>query len=261
MFTKIKFIKMKLKLLFIFLILSSTINFAQEIIISFEGTEEATSNQLSIDQVKIDNLTTGKSVLITETATNLNLNNVLSTDNFEVFETLKGIKNIYPNPVKDKGIIEIFSEGKSKSTLIIFDIQGKEITRLSKSFTKGNHKIEFSPSKTGVYFVRFIDAGENFNSKIVVNGNQYTRASLNYVNNFNSKQKTKTNKKNEAFFTDGDILRFTATSGEFTNIIYDSPKTSKTLSFKFAESFYKFDTYLVESEYPSFVNILFSVTD
>lgn len=251
---------MKSKLLLLLILFVSTISVSQDIIISFEGVDEVTSNQLNIDKIVIDNLTTGKSITATDDI-NLNLSKVLSNEIFNLVDVNKGIRKLYPNPVTKDATIEFYSEGNSISTLIVYDIQGKEITKLSRNFEKGGHKVKFEPNKTGVYFLKLLDAGKTYYSKILSTSNQFSKASLVYQEKSlvanKSAKKTTTN----TFFTEGDVLRYTATSGNLKASIYDSPTATITYTFSFAENFYKFEPYLIKAEYPSFVNVMFSVTD
>lgn len=251
---------MKLKVLFLILSFLTINLFSQEIIISFEGKDQ-TGNNSTINNVKIDNLTTGKTIIVSESSMNLNLSTVLSVDNLEVFPTHKGIENIYPNPITSKATINIYSEGNSKSLIIAYDIQGKEISRLQRKFENGNNKVEFIPANAGVYFIKFIDDGKSYYSKVISTNKQYDNASLTYIESVKKNKKGAIKKNANTFFTDGDVLKLTATSGNFKSTIYDVPKTSKTYTFSFSENFFKFDKYLVKSEYPSFVNVMFSVTD
>ncbi|WP_299670150.1 VWA domain-containing protein [uncultured Polaribacter sp.] len=252
---------MKLKVLFLLLMFLSLNVLSQEILISFEGKDQASTNQMTIDEIVIDNLTTGKSITVSESSMNLNLSTVLSAGDVQVFDTFKGIQKIYPNPIDSKAFIDFYSEGNSKSTIVAYTIQGKEITRLERKFSSGYNKVAFRPGSVGIYFIKLVDAGKSYYSKVISTNKQLSSASLTHITTEKQLPVTTSKKSTANFFTDGDVLRLTATSGTFKSTIYDSPKASKTYTFNFAENFYKFDSYLVESEFPSFVNILFSVTD
>jgi hypothetical protein len=251
---------MKLKLLYIFFFLGSCLLFAQNTQLTFEGKNKQAA-AITLDKVVIDNLTTGKSISLEDNFT-ININTALSVIGVGTTETFKGIRKVYPNPISLDATIDFYSEGTSKSNILVYDIRGREITKLTQKFSEGLNSVKFTPSAKGVYFVKFIDNNKEYYSKILSTTAQASNASLESVNYMGKQAASKTSKKTSGdFFTEGDVLRYTATSGSLKASMYDSPKESKTYTFNFTEFFFKFNSYLLESNYPSFVDIMFSVTD
>jgi surface protein len=251
---------MKLKLLYIFFFLGSCLLSAQNTQLIFKGQNEQ-SAAVNLDKVVIDNLTTGKSITLEDNFT-ININTALSVIGVVTTETFKGIRKVYPNPISFDAKIDFYSEGTSKTNILVYDIRGREITKLTQKFSEGLNSVKFTPSAKGVYFVKLIDNNKEYYSKILSTTAQASNASLEFLNYISKQAASKTSKKTSGdFFTEGDVLRYTATSGSLKASMYDSPNESKTYTFNFTEKFFKFDSYLVESNYPSFVDIMFSVTN
>jgi hypothetical protein len=108
------------------------------------------------------------------------------------------------------------------------------------------------------------DNGENFTSKVIATEGNNGVSVISYSNSIlNKKQSHKVAniKIAESFFQIGDLLKYTGFYGSSKSTIYDSPTVSKTVTFNFADPYFRFEPYFIESNFPSFVDIMFSVTD
>lgn len=247
------------KITTLFFGLCSLCIFSQNIILNFDGKDKD-DNNIQLNKVEIVNLNSGKTITLTNDFT-INLSTVLSTGEIDFISQKQGILNVYPNPTQGSSVIELFSEGTQESKLIVYNLLGQEVTSLTKKLNYGINQFRFSPNKSGTYLLKFLDNGNTYNSKIIVSESSFNKNKLEYISSSKNKNETKLQGKNDNFFNLGDDLKYTGFFGDLKKVIYDSPKVSKTTTFKFTEKYYRFETYLVEESAPNFVDIMFSVTD
>ena len=84
-------------------------------------------------------------------------------------ESLLSGLNIYPNPVLDKVTVELNTEFFNKSDLIlkVFNNDGKVVTDIDFSPTTGEHIIDFSNFKRGIYLIVISDGEVSVQRKLV----------------------------------------------------------------------------------------------
>ena len=68
--------------------------------------------------------------------------------------------NIYPNPARDKVLIEIAKTGMINGKVQLFDGSGKQVTNFTLNFVAGGIEIDIHNLKKGLYFVTLTD--QNF---------------------------------------------------------------------------------------------------
>ncbi len=111
-----------------------------------------------------NNLSRGKqdfSVVVSSTQGTLSLE-----DNLKLENELK----IWPNPAKDVISIEGSSDQLKGATVILYDIAGKALLNISNTDTfSSNWTIPLNNLSSGVYFLKFKNAGGQFTKKILVN--------------------------------------------------------------------------------------------
>jgi hypothetical protein len=72
---------------------------------------------------------------------------------------IKSIENIsiYPNPIKEKGILKFTLETASFVNIEFFDLTGKKVKEIKKTnLEEGEHRIEFNtnPLNEGIYICK-----------------------------------------------------------------------------------------------------------
>ncbi|MEW4925036.1 FISUMP domain-containing protein [Algibacter sp. 2305UL17-15] len=259
---------MKKVLLILILIIFPLKNSAQDIVLTFDGVVESTGVDAPLDKVVVENLTRGGFIELTSSFI-FNVTNTLEIQDFEIKKTRRGFQKVYPNPFNDAVNLEFYSEGVGATTISFYNLLGQEIERFSDELENGNHKLKFSPSTSGVYLISLSDYGNKYFTKVIATQNRTNKTMLSYIpsvtlskHRASSSVTTKNNNgKRPPFYVDGDALKYTGYSGDLIDVIYDSPTVSKAVTFEFAADYYRFEPYFIESNFPSFVDVMFSVTD
>jgi len=244
------------KLSILLLFLSFNV-FSQDIILTFDSEMRVSGNSVTLDRVTIENLTKNTSIELQATNT-VNLTTALGLEDLKT-NFNKGIKKVYPNPFETELNIEFYSDGIGVSTLKIYDITGKIIKSVSTNFEIGEHKYVFTPQEKGVYFIVLNDNNKTYTSRVISthNNSESTLTHQKYISNKKSQNKN----VNDIFFEIGDVLLFTGYSGNYINTIYNSPTESRNFTFRMTDGYYRFEEYHIESNFPNFVDVMFSVTD
>lgn len=253
---------MKKVLLVLILLIFSHQSYSQDIVLTFDGVVESTGTNATLDRVVIENLTRGGFVELTSSFV-FNLTGALEIQDVELKSNKPGFQKVYPNPFTDSVNLEFYSEGVGTTTVNFYNLLGQQTARFSEKLNKGVHKLKFAPNASGVYLISLNDNGKNYFNKVIASQSNNNQKILSYIPNVSPSITAKNNSKAKvnSFFAEGDALKYTAYSGSLIDVIYDSPTVSKTVTFEFADAYYRFEPYFIESNFPSFVDIMFSVTD
>ncbi|MCS7073779.1 MAG: PKD domain-containing protein [Bacteroidia bacterium] len=97
--------------------------------------------------------------------TNTIVNTILMTVNRE--ETLQSGKVlVYPNPMNETGIIEVFNPNQTEMTFILRDLTGKEV--LQTIFLGDKHTFSRNGLSSGMYFYELSGNGNRTNGKLIL---------------------------------------------------------------------------------------------
>lgn len=222
----------KIQLLFTFLLIQSV--FAQDIVLTFEGIDQESGLNTTLDKVTIENLTNGKTVELTSNFI-FNLSGTLGLPTVETENTKRGIQKVYPNPFNNETNIQFYSEGFNNSKISIFNLLGQEIAEFSNNLPQGVHKVIFTPNSAGIYFVVLRDNGNTYYSKIKAKEPQNKASTLTLIDalGVETAARDSSKKNGDTFFTPGDALRLTGYSNNLINSVDISPTQSETITFRF----------------------------
>jgi uncharacterized protein (TIGR02145 family) len=208
-------------------------------IIAFFLAMQANSQNITftgsgLTTIKVENMTKGVSLTL-GAGDVLTLS--ITTGIQEIKNMNSSIVKIYPNPMTDNSILEIFPPEAGNATLSVYDMSGKIINRL-KTFL-GNYPQEFRLSgfKKGVYLINVKGNSYQCSGRLLSNGRSNTTAKIEKVN---KEIKTADGKTPEMdikgvqdtpsiLYTHGDYLKFTGTSGSNTTIITTGSIINDTL--------------------------------
>jgi uncharacterized protein (TIGR02145 family) len=226
---------MKCKLTVSLLILVASQTFAQNYLISFAGTG-ASSN---VESVIVENISQGTSVVL-KSGDQLKLtDSTMGVDEIGQKSNPCKALNIYPNPTAENANIEFETTKADKVSLSIYDTSGKQIAYHQSFLNKGLHHIKVSGFGRGIYSIQVKTGINIYNGKIVSHCLQNEKIQISY--NGSENQSVNTAKlKNASFiiemnYKNGDWLKYTGTSGNFSSVIADLPTQSKTITFDFIE--------------------------
>jgi peptidoglycan/xylan/chitin deacetylase (PgdA/CDA1 family) len=221
------------KLLFVFAIFVTFRVNAQNYLISFEGN--GASNIVST--VKVENLTSGISLTLSGT-------DILDLTFTTFVNPIQGNQpklKIYPNPMSDNSTLEFLPEAAGNAKITIYDLNGKPIAQINSYLENINQNFKLSGFKQGFYLINVVGHGYKTSGKLVSNGQSDGTITIEKViDNYQpvSEKKVKNDIKGhqgpvEMNYTAGDILKFTATSGDCVSVVLDIPTSSKIIAFHF----------------------------
>lgn len=224
---------MKKIIVCILFFLSIGYSFGQEYLISFSAISAAAS----IDSIKVENVTQGKSITL-DGSDLLQLQKSVTVD-VQLLENHDSCLRIYPNPMREQANVDFFAPVSGNTSIAIFDLTGRKIFGLMKNLDIGMNSFVINGLSKGVYSVSIHSKAYRYNGKIVSCSENANNASMgfNQFSNINSlSPELKSAKATiKMQYNKGDQLKYTAYSGDYKTIIPDVPTESKTIYFKFAE--------------------------
>jgi len=205
---------------------------AQDYLISFAGTGASTT----INSVKVENLTKGTFLTLNGSdILRLNFTTGIKTIDDNQSTELK----IYPNPMINCSVLEIFPTKAGDAVITVLDITGKQVAQIQSYLENSTNNFKISGLKNGLYLVNVKGNNYQFSGKLVSNGESRGTISIEKVNVITPTVIEKTEKEDskgtqatiDMTYTLGDRLKFTGTSGNYSTVIIDIPTTNKTITF------------------------------
>lgn len=192
---------------------------SQDIIVNFYASGVASE----IDYVKIENITKTTSITTTDDFINLSTFTSINENQISSKTVLA-----FPNPFINSTQIELFSEKNQNVTAYVSDIFGKKIISGNFYLTSGDNMIKFYAPNQGIYIFTIISDDFITSQKLVCSSTLSKNATLDFFVKNNISKST-----SELFYEIGDMLIFTAFSGDNSSIIACSPTESTDLNFEF----------------------------
>jgi uncharacterized protein (TIGR02145 family) len=207
---------------------------AQNYLISFAGTGASTT----VSTVKVENLTKG---------TNLSINgsDILSLTSATGINSIEDNQSselkIYPNPMTNNAILEIFPPIGGDAIISVYDMTGKLIAQIQSSLESSRQEFRLSGLENGFYLISIKSRNYHFSGKLLSNGKSNSTISIEKVNNIIQVVDEKVEKTDpkgiqatvNMAYSSGDRLKLTGISGNFSTVIIDVPIESKEITFNF----------------------------
>jgi uncharacterized protein (TIGR02145 family) len=207
----------------------------QNYLISFEGSGAATI----VSSVKVENLASGKSLILNGydilhlTAI---VTGVKSIDNGQLSEL-----KIYPNPMTDYSIMEVFPPIEGDAIISATDIDGKQLAQIQSHLGNLKQTFRISGLKNGFYLINVKGPSYQLSGKLLSNGETNGSINIEKLNDITvavDEKTVKTHAKGsqatvDMEYTNGDRLKFTGISGNFSTVLTDIPTQDKTITFDF----------------------------
>jgi uncharacterized protein (TIGR02145 family) len=216
--------------IFLLLFISAINLHAQDYQISFTGTGASAT----VDSVKVENLTQGKSITIG------------GSEVLHLVKTITGINQvldhgntfrIYPNPMTDNSTIDFIATTQGTATIELFDVIGKRVGKIQSILTIGAHSFYVSGLCRGIYTVRISSNTYTYTGKLISNGEPGSAMKINYIGYSDIQVKSpklkSANDEIELQYNIGDQFKFTGSSGKYSTICTDVSTQSKTITFTF----------------------------
>jgi len=242
------------------LLLSTVVLKAQNsITLSFNSTS-------NIDSVRIDNLDNASYKVLKDGTFSILLQFGLPNkiESINVF----GEPLVYPNPFKQQVNFEFSSVNQNNVNLAVYDLSGKVVAQFNQKIDVGSHRFTFRPDKPGVYLMKVSDNSNVYTARIICKESSSGQSGIEYAGLVDApiskpqlvRGEVSNSAANFSIYS-GDLLRFTGYAGTKINSMYDFANSTKNYTFTFADRYFKFKNYTIQASKPSFVDIMFSVTD
>lgn len=206
---------------------------AQNYLITFAGSGAATT----VSSVKVENLTAGTSLTLNGSDI-LRLTGTVGINEVENSKTIDIV--IYPNPMDEYSILQIYPPVAGNAVISVLDMSGKLVTQISSYIDNQIEEYRLSGLNHGSYLITVKGRNFHYSSKLISIGQGGGKVSLEKMsNNRTSYEKViETASKGEFAtvdmnYTNGDRLKFTGISGIYSMIKMDIPEGSKTITFNF----------------------------
>ena len=214
----------------IFLVIALLNVQGQNYFISFAGAGATTT----VGTVQVDNLTSGATVTlngsdILHLIPSLGIGDI-SADNRYL--------HLYPNPMEEKSILEVIASAAGNSTISLVNLSGQTVYQISKELSPGVHSFRVSGIQQGMYLVKVTGPDFYYSTKLVSRCNLACEPEIELVTSVSGNQSS--HLKNavatiDMQYTDGDILMYKGTSGQYSIVVTDVPTGSKTTTFPFVD--------------------------
>ncbi|MBG0859550.1 MAG: T9SS type A sorting domain-containing protein [Bacteroidales bacterium] len=206
---------------------------AQNYLITFAGTGSSTT----VNSVKVENMTTGMSLVLNGDDI-LHLTGtvgITSLDNARATEI-----KIYPNPLRVSSFIELYPPASGNAVISVFEITGKLVARIQNYLENSRQVFLLSGLNKGYYLI--IVEGKTYRLAGKLLSTSITNGDISLKRIDGNLQIDKTELYNETkgsqstvdmAYVPGIRLKFTGNSGRYTTIKTDIPSQDKTITFNF----------------------------
>jgi uncharacterized protein (TIGR02145 family) len=223
---------MKKLLLLITLFCALTTN-AQNYLISFAGT--GASN--TVNSVKVENLT--KATFLNLNGSDiLRLTTVTSVNSFEDKQSSE--LKIYPNPMIDNSILEIYPPVAGNAIITVLDMAGKSVAQIQCYLGDSPQVFRLSGIKSGFYLINVKGSTYQYSGKLLCNGKVVGKGTIEKIS-ISVVANEKTGKADykgvlntvDMAYTPGDRIKFTSISGNYSTVVTAILTKDETITFNF----------------------------
>jgi uncharacterized protein (TIGR02145 family) len=208
---------------------------AQNYLISFEGTGESTT----VEKVEVENLSSGALL----TLNGFDILQLTEPTDIAAMSISHSAIRIYPNPMFDQSILEIFSSVSGKALITVTDITGNTIAQIQGYLEHTRQEFRLSGLKKGLYLVSVLGNSFQYSEKIISYGRTNGIQMIEEITLSNSPGDEKTIEKSAVVspsiidmpYSSGDRLKFVVRSGTYSTIKTDIPTQDKALTFNFVK--------------------------
>jgi uncharacterized protein (TIGR02145 family) len=206
---------------------------AQNYLITFAATGATTS----LASVKVENLMAGTSLT-------LNGSDILRLNVIEGISQVENGKSstlrIYPNPMTDKSVLQIYPPVAGEAFISVLDMSGKLVFKIPAYLENHSQEFNLSGLKSGFYLISVKGNNYQYSGKLLSNSKESGTINLEKISNNKAveEKNTKTDSKGvqatvDMAYTTGDRLKFTGTFEKYSTVKMDIPTSSKSIIFNF----------------------------
>lgn len=214
----------------IFLSAMTVVN-AQDYLVSFSAEGAASA----ISAIKVENVTQVKSITLNGDEQLRLWGGATSVGEFTENRSEK--ISFMPNPVKEESRMSFFLPSGGETEIMISDLSGREIHKTGYFLSRGEHSFLISNTATGIYVVRIKSGNYSISGRMMCAGSGTGVMAIKYENSSPALEKAGESKGTQGEvimqYNNGDILRFTGISGEYSTVVTLVPAGDKTVTFNF----------------------------
>jgi Secretion system C-terminal sorting domain len=206
---------------------------AQNYLIYFAGTGASTN----VESVKVENLTAGTSLVMN--GTDILRLMVITTGVNAIDDNQSSELKIFPNPMSGSSVVQTYPKKDGNTVITISDINGKLLARNESFLKTGLQEFSIKGLNSGFYLINVIGYGYKYSGKILSNSDSNGTIAIEKLSNTLSVeniQVKKTDSKGiqgtvDMSYTNGDRIKFTGISGNYSTVKTDVPIADKTITF------------------------------
>jgi uncharacterized protein (TIGR02145 family) len=203
----------------------------QDYLINFTGSGLSST----VDSVLVINLNRGDSLMMSGADT-LHLTSAFGVQHFEV---TRNELSIYPNPMSHSSTIDFIKVSSGITTIGIFDVAGKCISKIVKHLPSGRHIFEVSGLKAGMYFVQVNCSDKTFTCRLASAAGQALTPILRYrgtiQDNLSEKKFKSATGIVQMLYFEGERILMKGCSDNHSRVITFVPEQNETIDFEFVE--------------------------
>lgn len=219
-----------------------------------------------IDSIRIDNLDNHTSYTFTDGDDLLFFFGVPTSVETSIVESDK--LSVFSSPDRNEVQVGFSQTTPGLTTCEVYNMQGKLMGRFSGLLESSYHRFTFVPDARGVFLVRvnspsstrtakFVSYGASPGAKLRYDGFTETKA----VSNEQPLMKMPLDQSSKLIVRQNDLLRVSCFSGTKAQTIYDYASGDKNYTLRFTDRYNHFRLYNIVASKPSFVDVMFAVTD
>jgi uncharacterized protein (TIGR02145 family) len=221
------------KLLFLTALFISLNSNAQDYNITFTGTGSSSA----VGSIIVENLTSGLSLTLNGSDI-LHLTGTVGISRVEDMQ-LSGIK-IYPNPLTENSLMEFYPPSPGDATISVYDMTGKPVAHIRGYLENTRQVFRLSGIKSGLYLVNIEGKSYRLSGKLLSTISAGSKISIERTGRYQTPEEKEyiNDAKGSAgtvdmAYSEGERLKFTGISGDFSTVKIDIPTEDKTITFNF----------------------------
>jgi uncharacterized protein (TIGR02145 family) len=207
---------------------------AQNYLITFAGSGASTT----VASVKAENITKGKSVVLTGTDV-LGLTPTVGIS--DVRSENSRVLRVYPNPMSDKTNLLVNPPANGEAVISVHELTGKVIARIQSPLEQSQAEFMISGLKQGLYLVSV--TGKMYQNSVILVSNNTAGGKINIERTGNTFQAIENKAQKEVIkgnkgeadleYSPGDLMKFTGTSGIYSTVVSAKIHSDTTITFNF----------------------------
>ncbi len=230
---------MKTSTLLFLLAFTATNLIAQTCEIDFAGTGQAAV----VDSVLIENLGNGEILTLKGNDTlKVTIIPDTSTTGVYVSSSTESALHVYPNPMTDRTDIEFYAAREGNASVAVYDLSGHAVAMEERYVNRGIHRFSLTGLSNGLYLVGINLNGSFSSVKLMSRGNNRGGGMISYVSSNDQvysdspgNELKSTESEVDLTCYEGERLKFTGMSGDYSTIVTYIPSESKTITFDFMD--------------------------